>query len=279
MKNKIILLTGITDGLGRHIIELLAENNNTYILIGRNKEKLKKIETLIQQKNKNSKVDIYVSDLSLLNEVKISANQIKEKHPVIDYLIHNAGAVPKDKGQKTKEGLNFALALNYLSPLLITETVRSSLSASNSPIIYYTTTQMMPQKFNSKEIDEIANLTAMKSYSVSKLMFCLYLENLANHFNFDIKIFDPTTMYTSTLTKVFPDKLQWLSPIAKLFSKSPEKVAQSVVKILNKNDNTGTIHYYILDKLSEPKADLKNQKLQNNVISFGENLLNATLKK
>lgn len=86
----------------------------------------------------------------------------------------------------------------------------------------------------------------MKSYSVSKLMFCLYLENLANHFNFDIKIFDPTTMYTSTLTKVFPDKLQWLSPIAKLFSKSPEKVAQSVVKILNKNDNTGTIHYYIL---------------------------------
>lgn len=279
MKNKTILLTGITDGLGRHIIELLAENNNTYILIGRNKEKLRQIKTLIQQKNKNSTVDTYVSDLSLLNEVKNSANQIKEKHPVIDYLIHNAGAVPKDKGQKTKEGLNFALALNYLSPLLITETLKSSLSASKTPTIYYTTTQMMPEKFNLKEIDQIAELTAMKSYAISKLMFCLYLENLANHSNFDIKIFDPTTMYTNTLTKVFPDKLQWLSPIARLFSKSPEKVAQSVFKILNQNDRAGTTHYYVLDKLSMPKANLKDQNIQEKTISFGKNLLTATLKK
>lgn len=269
MQNKTILLTGITDGLGKQVIELLAQNNNTYILIGRNKEKLTQIETLIKQKNSHSTVDTYVSELSLLKEVAISANKIKEKYPVIDYVIHNAGAVPKDKGQKTKEGLAFSLALNYLSPLLITETVKSSLSSAVAPVIYYTTTQMMPEQFELKELDEIDNIPAMKSYSISKLLFCLYLENLSAHSNFDIKIFDPTTMYTNTLTKVFPEKLQWLSPIARLFSKSPEKVAKSVVKVLNNKDNPGTTHYYVLDKSSTPKVNLKDKNLQAAVVNYG----------
>lgn len=272
MKDKTICITGITDGLGKEIIQLLANDHNTFILLGRNEKKLERIKNMISELSKESIVTSYTCDFSSLKDVHKVAKQISEDFTSIDYLIHNAGSVPSSIGQKTNEGLDFSLSVNYLSPLIITHALIDNLSQSTAPVIYYTTTQMMPKTFELAELDRTDTLPIMKIYAISKLMFCLYLEDLSQNTSFSIRVFDPTTMYTNTLTNVIPKGLNWASPFVRLFVRSARRVAVSAVKVLNQNTGRG-IFYYTLEKMRKPIKILKNKELQEESILYGKKLL------
>lgn len=276
MENKTICMSGMTDGLGKELIRLIAQKPNNFILLGRNESKLNDIKNMIKQFSTDSSIALYICDFSSLKEINEVAKSINEEYDKIDYLIHNVGSASQAAGQKTKEGIDFPLAVNYLAPLQLTEILIDKLNQSATPTIYYTTTQMMPESFSLSELDSLDTLSPMKSYAISKLLFCLYLEQLSRSTPFDIKIFDPTTMYTNTLAQGIPKGLRWAMPFAKLFVKSPEKVADSAYKILNHNFNRG-ISYYTLDDKQAPINVLTDKELQDNSTVFGKDLLKQTL--
>ncbi len=88
LKNKRILLTGATGGVGRLLAQRLAENGAIVVLVGRNINKLNALQSDIELSG--GKAHIINADLSLIGAAKTVA-ETALKLGDIDILINNAG--------------------------------------------------------------------------------------------------------------------------------------------------------------------------------------------
>jgi len=86
MKDKIIVITGASSGLGAEVALLSAELGAIPILLARSLDKLKEISAKI-----NGKHDLFQLDVTSVEEVNQVMNKIIEKYQKIDILINNAG--------------------------------------------------------------------------------------------------------------------------------------------------------------------------------------------
>ena len=78
----------------------------------------------------NSKIDILVADMFLLNDVRNMADEFKQKYNRLDVLINNAGGIMSKEQETTSEGLEKTIAVNLFAPFLLTELLLSSLEKS-----------------------------------------------------------------------------------------------------------------------------------------------------
>ena len=93
MKNKTVLITGATDGIGKITALELAKMGADVVIVGRNQEKTEKVAGEIRsQINGSGSVDLIVANLASLAGIRSVAQQFKEKHNHLDVLINNAGA-------------------------------------------------------------------------------------------------------------------------------------------------------------------------------------------
>ena len=100
MKNKIILITGASSGIGWSTAKLLSSEGHHLILCGRNKKKLTKLSRELSSKN-----HILTFDVKNKSDVFNSISSLPIKFKKIDVLINNAG---------NAHGLDFAHESNIL---------------------------------------------------------------------------------------------------------------------------------------------------------------------
>ncbi len=117
---KIILLTGATDGIGLETARTLVEQGHYVLLHGRNPRKLAEVEKTLAALPGNGRVTGYLADLSRLDEVECMAEKIIAAHTRLDVLINNAG-VFKTPEPITREGLDVRFVVNTLAPYLLTQ--------------------------------------------------------------------------------------------------------------------------------------------------------------
>src|SRR5690606_40135266 len=90
LKNKKIIITGASSGIGEQIAIKAAEQGAQPILLARSIDKLQRISEGIK-KNTGVISFVYKLDISNLLEVKSVFNQILEDVGEVDILINNAG--------------------------------------------------------------------------------------------------------------------------------------------------------------------------------------------
>lgn len=71
MKDKTIVITGASEGLGRSVATKLAQEGSSVILVAQNQEKLDEVVGLIGEKAR-----VYVCDVSFAQQVRETANKI-----------------------------------------------------------------------------------------------------------------------------------------------------------------------------------------------------------
>ena len=76
MKDKIVLITGGSSGIGLATAEALAEKGAEIILVARDEEKLKQAAQLIQSKSGGKKVKHYVADFSSQKSIRALAENV-----------------------------------------------------------------------------------------------------------------------------------------------------------------------------------------------------------
>lgn len=117
---KTILITGSTDGIGFETAKTLVSLGHNVLIHGRNLEKLKKVEEVLNKLTNNIALKSYCADLSNLEDVKILAENISKNHKNIDVIINNAG-IYKTTSPITKDGLDVRFVVNTIAPYFLTK--------------------------------------------------------------------------------------------------------------------------------------------------------------
>ncbi|KAL0871100.1 hypothetical protein ABMA27_004904 [Loxostege sticticalis] len=88
-KNKVVLVTGASSGIGAAIALKFAEEGASVAIVGRNEEKLKKVtENIAKVGNKPL---VIVADMTKDNDVQRIVNDTLKQFGKIDVLVNNAG--------------------------------------------------------------------------------------------------------------------------------------------------------------------------------------------
>jgi NAD(P)-dependent dehydrogenase (short-subunit alcohol dehydrogenase family) len=179
MSNKVFLITGSTDGIGKLTATDLARKQQgaTIIIHGRNSEKLELTKREIQKSSGNPKVETLLADFSSMNEVRNMAEEILSKHASIDILINNAGAgfaAPR----YGKDGTETRFAVNYLAPFLLTRLLIPAIKqAFRARIVNVASAGQSPIHFEDIMLEK--NFDGITAYTQSKMAIIMYTMDLA----------------------------------------------------------------------------------------------------
>jgi len=88
IKNKVVVVTGASQGIGKHISIEVAKKGAIVVMIARSLKKLKKVELTI--KSTQGVCFLIVGDITSKNSVKQSIQKVIEKFGRVDILINNA---------------------------------------------------------------------------------------------------------------------------------------------------------------------------------------------
>ena len=127
-----ILITGSTDGVGRHVALELATVGATVLIHGRSWERAESLLGEIRKRGNNAAA-FYQADLSSLSEVRGLAAAICKDHERLDVLINNAGIGSRSGGAQRRtsvEGYELRFAVNYLAGFLLTRLLLPLIVAS-----------------------------------------------------------------------------------------------------------------------------------------------------
>jgi dehydrogenase/reductase SDR family member 12 len=122
LRNRTVVVTGATSGLGQAAASQLAELGARVILVGRNPDKAEDTRREIVAATGNGNVAVALADLSLLAEVRKLARKLLASEPRIHVLVNNAGVLLNQR-TTTAEGNEATLATNVLAPFLLTQTL------------------------------------------------------------------------------------------------------------------------------------------------------------
>ena len=129
MEDKVCLITGATNGIGKSTAHELARMGATVVIVGRNARKTSQVVEEIRAASGNDSVDSLLADLSSQQEVRRLAIEFESKYSHLDVLINNAGAVFMQR-QLSVDGIEMTFALNYLASYLLTNLLLDKILAS-----------------------------------------------------------------------------------------------------------------------------------------------------
>jgi len=181
LSQRTFLVTGATSGIGRATVEMLAKEGCTILLHGRDEGRVRHLADKYQRMYRNATFDGYEADLSLGREVREMAEIIRERHPVIHGILHNAATMDGDFSGKQKltwEQEEHTIAVNTLAPFLLTAELLPNLQASGAGRVIFSGSAAM---CGGGYLDDLAcerKWSGIHAYSLSKLAGAMATEEM-----------------------------------------------------------------------------------------------------
>ncbi|MCY3412122.1 MAG: SDR family oxidoreductase [Candidatus Heimdallarchaeota archaeon] len=119
MKDKIVFISGSTDGIGKRAALELAKQGAKLILHGRNPEKLTTTISWLQQETGIGHIDSVLADMASFDSIKEMSKQLHSRFDHIDVLVNNAG-VQQHNYELSADGYESTFAINHLGYFLTT---------------------------------------------------------------------------------------------------------------------------------------------------------------
>lgn len=179
MKDKICLITGATDGIGKETARCLGKQNAQLILVGRNPEKGEKVQKKLIAITGNDQIDIMTADLSNMNAIQKLSVKIHKKYNKLNVLINNAGAF-FSKREITDDGFEKTFALNHLGYFLLTKLLLDLIKkGKNSRIINVASGAHIGATLDFDNLQGKNDYSGWAAYKRSKLMNIMFTYKLA----------------------------------------------------------------------------------------------------
>lgn len=231
--DKIALVTGGTDGIGKEVAVRLARTGAQVVIVGRNPQKGEQAVRDI-----GSNAIYYQADLSKMREVNRLADHMQAQYPKLSWLIHSAGVMLPRKTM-TDEGLEMVFAVQYFARYLLNKRMLDHLQADGR-IINISAGGTIPLKLH------IDNLNSEKLYHG---VYTLTHESVANDvmtLRF-IRLYPHIAFYGYgpfyVKTNLFSD-MGWMfklttNTIGRLMASTPQRAADDVMRLATENFEAG----------------------------------------
>jgi dehydrogenase/reductase SDR family member 12 len=116
---RVVVVTGVTGGLGGAIATSLARLGATVWLVGRNRERTAWLAEAVLANVPGADVRVAVADLAVLSDVRAGADTILAGTERLDVLVHNAAAL-MSRHEQTVDGLERTSQVQLVAPFLLT---------------------------------------------------------------------------------------------------------------------------------------------------------------
>ncbi|KZN13550.1 SDR family NAD(P)-dependent oxidoreductase [Marinomonas sp. TW1] len=173
---KTILITGATDGIGFETAKKLAAQDHSLLLHGRSAGKLQQVKEALLEQFPQAKLDIFLADLSDLDQVVTLANQVKANYSSIDVLINNAGVYKVPKAM-AENGLDVRFVVNTLAPYVLTKALLPLMGAKSRVVNLSSAAQA---SVNLEALQGRVPMSDSEAYAQSKLAITMWSFQLAN---------------------------------------------------------------------------------------------------
>ena len=179
MENKVCIITGANAGVGKETAIGLARLGAHVVMVCRSKERGELARAEIAKESGNDHIDLFISDLSEMGQVRTLAGSLLSSLQSIDVLIHNAG-LANAKREVTNEGLETTLAVNQLAPFLLTHLLLKRLQDSAPARVVMVTSGMHGRgQIDFDNLQGEREYAGMAAYATSKLMNVMFTYSLA----------------------------------------------------------------------------------------------------
>lgn len=255
VKNKNILITGATSGIGRSTAIALSSMGARVTFIARNKDKA---EVLLKELNCNTenKAAYIIADLSSQDEVKSAAKEYLNMNISLDILINNAGLINL-KRRETVDGFEETFAVNHLAYFSLTNILIDKIKESKSARIINISSgaHQFVSRMNFDDLQSEKNYKPFKVYSYSKLaniLFTRKLSEVLKNDNITVNCLHPGVVATGFASQNDSKIQKLLFKLSKPFMRSSNKGAETSI-YLSSSDEVSDVSgkYFYNSKISK----------------------------
>ncbi|WP_138431551.1 SDR family oxidoreductase [Fodinibius saliphilus] len=240
LANKLCIVTGANSGIGKETTRALANQRAYVIMVCRDEKRAEQAKRDIINDTTHTGIEIMLADLALQHDVRELANRITQRYEKVDLLVNNAGLITNER-EVTIDGIEKTLAVNHLSPFLLTNLLGAHLKrASQARVINVASEvhRLGAVFFDLNDLQVHNNYAPIKAYGISKLCNIMFTHELA-------KRWADTTVTTYSLhpgiTRTqLAEEASWLMKlfyfIGKPFMRSPKSGAQTSIYLATSDD-------------------------------------------
>jgi len=219
-KNKVVLITGASSGIGKETAKQFAIRGSHVILVARRKHRLEQIAKDLKKFN----TSILVCECDIANKVEVEkmSKIVLEKFDSIDILVNNAGfAIYGSVSDLTIEEIESQMQTNYFGMIYCIKNFLPSMIKKKSGHIV-----------NVASVAASIGLPGIASYCASKFAMLGFSEGLKNELRgigIGITVVSPIMVRTEFFNQPSFEKIPKYSPI----SISDKTVAKAILRAAN----------------------------------------------
>lgn len=236
MKNKIVLVTGATNGIGKMAALELARMGAELVLVARSQSKLDETAQEIRAQTNNHQVQTIRADLSSLREIRNAVGEFLDRWDRLDVLLNNAGALFLRR-QESIDGHEMTFALNHLNYFLLTDLLLATLEETarkegEARIVNVSSGLHAKAHLDFEDLQDKKSYSGMAVYSRSKLMNVLFTYELARRLegtSVTSNALEPGVVRTGFGRNNGRLASHLVMPIIQMFAKSPQQGAETSV--------------------------------------------------
>jgi NAD(P)-dependent dehydrogenase (short-subunit alcohol dehydrogenase family) len=270
MKDKTVVITGATSGLGRATALQLARKGALVVGVARNESKANELVKEIEKHG--GKGQFVVADLSSMKDTAGAGRSIAGSVDRLDILINNAGAHFPKYGV-TSEDFEFTLALNYLSPFLLTHHLMDKIeqtAAEHGEARIVNISSIMhkaPINWDNLNYGDGGYRSTVAYYQSKHMLtsFTYLLSRKLKETGITVNCIHPGFVKTALAKSDYPFPMNVIVPIVGLFiGEPPERAADTPVWLASSDEakrmNGEYIHHRKAKKSWPPTRDKDAQK-------------------
>ena len=276
MKDKIVLITGGTGGIGKQTALTLAKMGAQVVVTGRSQTSGEAAVQELRQLSGSQQVDLLLANLSTRLGVRSLAEQFSQRYARLNVLINNAGlAAPKR--ELTADGIESDFAVNVLAPFMLTHLLQGRLNASPEARVISLTGGEAKGQIDLDNLQAERSFAGLATYSHAKLVLMAVMYEFAQRTqatNMTVNVCYPgqasTQMTRSVTPEMLPGFMRLLWPLFKRVvredgGQSAAKASRSSVYLATSAELAGMGGQYFdtnCKKVAWPQAVLDQETRQ-----------------